>query len=107
MSVPMKSNDPAYWMLESPSIHSQPNVFMSGCYICEDPEFMMMGLPLCRECCICKRNKVNKTETLPINPKAPAYDALGKYGHIAADDEVCDYCGHVCNPWSDPECEFY
>lgn len=41
----------------------------AGCYICEDPEFARMGLPLCRAC-----------------PKCG--------GHVAADDTVCDDCGH-------------
>lgn len=41
----------------------------SNCYICRDPDFAQMGLPLCTSCSKCK-------------------------GHVAADDSVCDDCGH-------------
>jgi len=40
-----------------------------GCYICIDASFAAMRLPLCRACPECE-------------------------GHIAADDTVCDDCGH-------------
>jgi hypothetical protein len=50
-------------------------VHRDGCYICRDPEFAVMGLPLCRKCPRCA-------------------------GHIAADDEVCDDCGCTDNPYS-------
>lgn len=68
MAVPMKPSDPAYWMLTD-SVTSTPVVYKEGCYICEDPEFAQMGLPLCRKCPACQ-------------------------GHVAADDSVCDDCGH-------------
>jgi hypothetical protein len=72
MSVPLKVTDPCYWMLEEgrrdPSKRSKTTVHRAGCYICEDPEFALMGLPLCRPC-----------------PKCG--------GHIAADDSRCDDCG--------------
>lgn len=45
-----------------------PVVHKEGCYICEDPEFAQMGLPLCRRCPWCK-------------------------GHVPADDSRCDSCG--------------
>lgn len=45
-----------------------PEAHRRGCYICEDPEFAQMGLPLCRKCPFCG-------------------------GHIAADDSRCDDCG--------------
>jgi hypothetical protein len=71
MSIPMKPDDPAYWMLErgkiDPSKRSNTTVYKAGCYICEDPEFSLMGLPLCQPCSKCG-------------------------GHIAADDCICDDC---------------
>lgn len=66
MSKPMSSDDPAYFLLNGP--HSRPTIFKQGCYICEDIEFALMGLPLCRKCEHCG-------------------------GHIAADDVRCDDCG--------------
>ena len=74
MSVPMKKDDPAYWMLEEgladPSKRSvQTAPRRSNCYICRDPEFSLMGLPLCYACEKCG-------------------------GHVAADDTVCNDCGH-------------
>jgi len=60
--------DPAYALLMD-DFTSTPVVYRQGCYICEDPEFAQMGLPLCRLCPACKT------------------------GHIAADDTVCDDCG--------------
>lgn len=68
MSKPMDSQDPAYWMLED-SFTSKPVIHRPGCYICEDPEFAQMGLPLCRVCPECKT------------------------GHVPADDVICDDCG--------------
>lgn len=70
MSIPLKPDDPCYWMLTSPHIKRQEKpIHRDGCYICEDPEFQMMGLPLCYCCEKCK-------------------------GHVPADDSVCDDCGH-------------
>lgn len=73
MSKPLSKDDPAYWMLEQglkdPSKRSRTTVFKEGCYICEDPEFSLMGLPLCRPCEKCG-------------------------GHVAADDTRCDDCGY-------------
>jgi hypothetical protein len=105
MSLPMSSNDPAYWMLESPECHSQPIVHSDNCYICTDHEFMLMGLPLCRECCVCKRNQRNKSNKLPVNPKNPQ-DIDPGYGHIPADDTMCSYCEHECSP-DNPDCDYY
>lgn len=61
--------DPAYALIANPNIHSTPNtdIFRSDCYICLDPEFALMGMPLCKPC-----------------------EACG--GHVAADDTVCDDC---------------
>jgi hypothetical protein len=67
-----KPTDPAYWLLtEDNQHHSIPNldIFREGCYICRDPEFAQMGLPLCKPCEACK------------------------VGHVAADDTICDECG--------------
>jgi hypothetical protein len=41
----------------------------SDCYICRDPDFAQMGLPLCTACSKCK-------------------------GHVPADDSVRSDCGH-------------
>lgn len=67
MSIPMKPSDPAYWMLFD-DFTTTPEIHRSYCYICNDPEFAQMGLPLCRICPRCE-------------------------GHIAADDTGCDDCG--------------
>ena len=70
MSVPLKSNDPAQFLLQNPNIYSVPNddIYNPDCYICRDPEFAQLGMPLCFPCSECG-------------------------GHIAADDTVCDDCG--------------
>jgi hypothetical protein len=60
-------SDPAYLLLID-GVETVPVVHKKTCYICEDPEFAQMGLPLCRKCPACG-------------------------GHIAADDTVCDDCG--------------
>lgn len=101
----MQPGDPAYWMLKDPKSHSQPVVYFSACYICRDDEYMRMGLPLCRECCVCKRKQENRSPTLPINPKNPQVVYPG-YGHIPADDVMCDFCEHECGP-DNPECDYY
>lgn len=75
----MRPNDPAYWMLEKGKREeifgaqgkvwrSETDVYKDGCYICEDPEYSLMGMPLCYPCNQCG-------------------------GHVAADDCVCDDCG--------------
>lgn len=65
--------DPAFWMLLD-GVQSAPKVKRDGCYICGDMEYARMGLPLCDPCCQCRAN--------------------GSDGHIAADDDQCDDCGH-------------
>jgi hypothetical protein len=72
-----RSDDLAHVLLTD-SFTSTPVVHRSGCYICEDPEFAQMGLPLCRSC-----------------PKCG--------GHIAADDSVCDDCGYDDEPEPDED----
>jgi hypothetical protein len=66
--VQMRPTDPAYWMLADGHT-STPTVYREACYICRDPEFAQMGLPLCRLCPSCTT------------------------GHIPADDTRCDDCG--------------
>jgi hypothetical protein len=72
MIHPTKETDPAYCLLaeglKDRTKRSKPTVYKVGCYICEDPEFSLMGLPLCYPCKSCG-------------------------GHVAADDSVCDDCG--------------
>lgn len=52
-----------------PSKRGTTTVHDDDCYICRDPEFAMMGLPLCYACSKCK-------------------------GHVPADDCICTVCGH-------------
>lgn len=67
-----QTDDPAYRLIQD-SFTSTPTVYRKGCFICEDPEFSQMGLPLCRPC--------------------PACQEAGRGdGHIAADDTECDDC---------------
>lgn len=73
MSVPMKPNDPCYFMLFD-GVETTPVVHSQNCYICRDPEFAQMGLPLCRKCPVCG-------------------------GHVAADDTRCDDCGACDQTW--------
>lgn len=73
MNKKMTPDDPAYWMLFD-GFESTPVVHNPDCYICNDPEFAQMGLPLCYKCFLC--------------------DA-----HVPADDNMCD-AGHaqpMCN----------
>ena len=65
----MNPVDPAYWMLFDEFITTpNPRVYRGYCYICRDPEYARMGLPLCYACEVCG-------------------------GHVAADDTYCDDCG--------------
>jgi hypothetical protein len=66
----MPSDDPAYWMLFD-GVESVPEkgIYRETCYICRDPDFARMGMPLCYACSKCG-------------------------GHVAADDSVCDDCGY-------------
>jgi hypothetical protein len=67
VSAPTLPDDPAYCMLFD-AFTTTPTIKRPGCYICDDPEFAQMGLPLCSVCPDCN-------------------------GHIPADDSVCDDCG--------------
>jgi hypothetical protein len=53
--------------LKDPSKRTVSTVYNSECYICQDPEFALMGLPLCYPCNFCG-------------------------GHVPADDTVCTDC---------------
>lgn len=55
-SVAMKPHDPAFVLLLDGKV-SVPVVHRGGCYICEDPEFAAMGLPLCFPCPACVRKQ--------------------------------------------------
>jgi len=72
MSKKTLLGDPAYWML-SDGVESTPVVFSPACDICMDPEYALMGLPLCRACPVCG-------------------------GHVKADETRCDVCG--LNDWA-------
>jgi hypothetical protein len=48
-------------------------LYRSSCYICRDPEYAQMGLPLCYPCPKCN-------------------------GHVPADDTVCTDCGFDNHP---------
>lgn len=74
MSRPLGENDPARWMLDD-DFTTTPTVHEAGCYICEDPEFAQMGLPLCRPCPYCSMKQDGK-----------------EAGHVPADDTVCTVC---------------
>ena len=58
------------WLYDNPNIQStpDPSIYRASCYICRDPDYAKMGLPLCRKCTYCG-------------------------GHVAADDTECDECG--------------
>jgi len=77
---PGDRGDAAYWMLLD-DFTSTPveGVYRESCYICRDPEFAQMGLPLCRPCPDCQR------------------EGRGQ-GHIAADDTVCSDCAYEATP---------
>jgi hypothetical protein len=77
-SVASKPYDPAFVLLLD-GVTSDPVVYREGCYICEDPEFAAMGLPLCFKCPACVRSGRG-------------------LGHIPADDNECDECGYQHSP---------
>ena len=65
-STQMRPSDLAYFLLTDGKT-STPTVHSDDCYICNDPEFAQMGLPVCKPCLACG-------------------------GHVPADDDVCDSC---------------
>ena len=62
-------DDPAYALLLDGRV-TVPNssIYRDDCFICLDPEFAQMGLPLCYPCKFCG-------------------------GHVPADDTECSDCG--------------
>lgn len=64
-----RPDDPAQALLRNPDVYSTPTVYDADCYICNDPEFAQMGLPLCKPCPDCDD------------------------GHVPADDVECSNCG--------------
>lgn len=99
MSVPLRPGDPAMWMLQRGQNEAwavatgqmpeseatwitKTSVYSELCYICIDPEFALMGLPLCKPC-------------------AFLVDGVECGAHTPADDIECDE-GHTA-----PEYENY
>lgn len=71
--------DPAMELLQDPNIFSVKKAGVlhdDSCYICLDPEFAQMGMPLCYPC-----------EACTANPDVP------HSGHVPADDTLCTVCG--------------
>lgn len=90
-------NDSAAWMvqkgLSDPAARSQQHVARRpGCYICEDPEFELMGLPLCRPCPVCTLLRNQPT-------RADGGSRLVPYGHVPADDTACSDCDQDAQEW--------
>lgn len=105
-SVALNPDDLAHFMLFDKHV-SHPVVFDRRCYICRDPEFAAMGMPLCTPCPWCVREKMelcpacHGTRGLPDGPLCEAcrlQGYSGTLGHIAADDTVCDECGYEHGP---------
>lgn len=59
MSQPLKKNDPCYFLLEegikSEWKRSITTVYNENCYICNDREYSLMGLPIYYPCRILSR----------------------------------------------------
>lgn len=105
-SVAANPSDPAFWMLLD-GHQSTPVVYHEGCYICEDPEFAAMGMPLCRPCPECVRERLvicpacQGRRTLDGETPCPTCQAVGyagSLGHVPADDVTCDECGGEDGP---------
>jgi hypothetical protein len=77
-SVAANPSDPAHFMLFDGHT-TTPVVDDEDCYICQDPEFAQMGMPLCSFCPGCLRTGE-------------------RFGHIPADDTVCTVCGFEHGP---------
>lgn len=101
MSVPLSPDDPCYPMLleglRDPSKRSTTTVYRQGCYICDDPEFALMGLPLCYPCKECGAH-------------VPADDSVCDNGHdnqpempeeVAAEYRLCEAAPHLLAAMSD------
>lgn len=86
MSIPMRISDPAYCLLVDGLSGKRkvrvPEVYNSSCYICNDPEFALMGLPLCYPCYKCGAH-------------VPADDSICDNGHCQEDMENPAYAEYV------------
>lgn len=101
MAVPMRKDDPAYWMLtDGYTSTPEPNVYSEKCYICNDPEFAQMGLPLCKACPECKR-KNEKVEQVVDVWKCKLHPNCWTSNHIGLETikEYADDCDTTCKCW--------
>lgn len=104
-SVAMNPSDPAFRLLLD-DFRSVPVVHRESCYICRDPEYAAMGMPLCSPCPGCLRSQRMCTECLGAGTRpggelcmhCRGAGAFGSMGHIAADDVTCDECGYEHGP---------
>ena len=46
-------SDPLDFLRDNVIWTPEPNVWNDDCFICNDPDFARLGLPLCKECSIC------------------------------------------------------
>ena len=104
-SVALNPSDPAFFMLLDKFV-SHPVVHDQRCYICRDPEFAQMGMPLCTPCpaCLRRQETCGACEGQGGVNGEPCSDCLtsgltGSMGHIAADDDTCTVCGTQHGPW--------
>lgn len=95
---PDDKGDPAYWMLLDGHV-TVPVVHSDSCYICRDPEYAAMGLPLCYPCpaCVRRMRPCGACSGRGGTAGEACSDCLatgftGGMGHIPADDEACDEC---------------
>jgi len=105
-SVAANPSDPAYFMLLD-GHQSVPVVDDDNCYICRDPEYAAMGMPLCSPCPQCIRERMELcpacqgTRGLPDGPLCTTCQVrgfTGTLGHIPADDETCTECEYQHGP---------
>lgn len=89
---PLPASDPAYWMLQKGLADeaegkegwvTKTTAYNERCYICRDPEFALMGLPLCKPCNV-------------------VVDGVVCGAHTPADDCVCDE-GHDVQVWHESD----
>jgi hypothetical protein len=74
-----------------------PTVHQDGCYICEDPEFAEMGLPLCKPCPRCAAAGTSAGMSVGQRRRSASsedHNSQVDAGHIPADSTVCDRCGY-------------
>lgn len=105
-SVALNPDDLAHFMLFDKHV-SHPVVFDRRCYICRDPEFAQMGMPLCSPCPACLRLQTTcgtcagKGFTGQSEPCSDCLSTglIGSMGHIPADDDTCTVCEAQHGPW--------